>query len=124
MTAAKRHVVVDPTVDLARGPAPRCGLSLPATTWGEVDLDLAPRVLINGQTATWSSTRSLTSTAVSVEQAATALGTIAVGKRADFLLVDGDPLADIRALRRIRVVVAGGKAYDPSKLWRSVDFRP
>jgi imidazolonepropionase-like amidohydrolase len=52
------------------------------------------------------------------------LGTIEAGKRADFLLVDGDPLADIRALRNIRVVVAGGKAYDPAKLWRSVGFTP
>jgi imidazolonepropionase-like amidohydrolase len=52
------------------------------------------------------------------------LGTIAVGKRADFILVDGDPLADIRALRRIRVVVADGRAYDPAKLWRSVGFAP
>ena len=42
----------------------------------------------------------------------------------DFLLVDGDPLADIRALRRIRVVVAGGRAYDPAALWRSVGFTP
>jgi imidazolonepropionase-like amidohydrolase len=52
------------------------------------------------------------------------LGTIEAGKRADFLLVDGDPLADIRALRRIRVVVAGGRAYDPAALWRSVGFTP
>jgi imidazolonepropionase-like amidohydrolase len=52
------------------------------------------------------------------------LGSIEAGKRADFLLVDGDPLADIRALRRIRVVVADGKAYDPDKLWRSVGFAP
>jgi len=52
------------------------------------------------------------------------LGTIEVGKRADFLLVDGDPLADIHALRRIRVVVAAGRAYDPIKLWHSVGFKP
>ena len=52
------------------------------------------------------------------------LGTIAAGKRADFILVDGDPLADIRALRRIRIVVASGKAYDPAQLWRSVGFSP
>jgi len=52
------------------------------------------------------------------------LGTVEAGKRADFLLVDGDPLADIRALRRIRVVVAGGRAYDPAALWRSVGFTP
>jgi imidazolonepropionase-like amidohydrolase len=52
------------------------------------------------------------------------LGTVEAGKRADFLLVDGDPLADIRALRRIRVVVAAGRAYDPAALWRSVGFTP
>jgi hypothetical protein len=52
------------------------------------------------------------------------LGTIAVGKRADFILVDGDPLADIRALRHIRIVVAAGRSYDPAKLWQSVGFTP
>lgn len=52
------------------------------------------------------------------------LGTIAAGKRADFILIDGDPLADIRALRRIRIVVASGRAYDPAQLWRSVGFSP
>lgn len=52
------------------------------------------------------------------------LGTIEAGKRADFILVNGDPLADIRALRKVRVVVTGGRAYDPAKLWRSVGFSP
>jgi imidazolonepropionase-like amidohydrolase len=52
------------------------------------------------------------------------LGSIEVGKRADFILVDGDPLTDIRALRRVRIVVASGKAYDPDQLWRSVGFSP
>lgn len=52
------------------------------------------------------------------------LGTIEAGKRADFVVVDGDPLADIRALRKIRVVVTGGRAYDPAALWRSVGFTP
>jgi hypothetical protein len=28
LTAAKRHVVLDPTVDLARGPPPRCAPSI------------------------------------------------------------------------------------------------
>lgn len=52
------------------------------------------------------------------------LGTIAAGKLADFIVVDGDPLADIRALRRVTLVVAGGKTYDPAKLWQSVGFTP
>ncbi len=37
-----------------------------------------------------------------------AFGLIAVGKRADLLLVDGDPLADLGALERIRAVVVRG----------------
>lgn len=35
-------------------------------------------------------------------------GSIAVGKRADLLLVDGDPTADLDALARIRAVIKGG----------------
>jgi imidazolonepropionase-like amidohydrolase len=36
------------------------------------------------------------------------VGTIDTGKTADFVLVEGDPLADIRHARRIVVVVKGG----------------
>jgi imidazolonepropionase-like amidohydrolase len=37
------------------------------------------------------------------------LGTIEPGKLADILVVDGDPLADIRALERVAFVVRGGE---------------
>jgi hypothetical protein len=36
-------------------------------------------------------------------------GTIDVGKRADFVLLDGNPLTDIRHTRRIATVVVGGR---------------
>jgi len=52
------------------------------------------------------------------------LGTVQAGKRADLIVVDGDPLADIRALRNVALVVAAGRAYDPAKLWASVGFTP
>jgi len=52
------------------------------------------------------------------------LGTVSAGKWADLILVDGDPLTDIRALRRIVSVVAAGRIYDPADLWRSVGFEP
>ena len=52
------------------------------------------------------------------------LGTLEPGKIADFLIVDGDPLADIRNLRRITAVVKDGRAYDPAKLWTMVGFSP
>jgi imidazolonepropionase-like amidohydrolase len=50
-------------------------------------------------------------------------GTIEAGKRADLVLVNGDPLADIRDLRQVARVVANGRLYDSQKLWHSVGFR-
>jgi imidazolonepropionase-like amidohydrolase len=35
-------------------------------------------------------------------------GTVDVGKDADLVLLDGDPLADIRTTRRIVAVIRGG----------------
>jgi imidazolonepropionase-like amidohydrolase len=52
------------------------------------------------------------------------LGTIAVGKRADMVLLDGDPLADIRNTRRVDKTIASGAVYDPAPLWQSVNFTP
>ena len=51
-------------------------------------------------------------------------GTIAVGKRADLVVLDADPLANISNLRRTRFVVTNGKMYEPAALWRLAGFRP
>ncbi len=51
-------------------------------------------------------------------------GSIAPGKRADLILVDGNPLQDFTALRRVERVVTAGRMYDPAPLWRSVGFEP
>jgi imidazolonepropionase-like amidohydrolase len=37
------------------------------------------------------------------------LGTLEVGKLADILLVDGDPLQDLQVLKKVRAVFLGGK---------------
>jgi imidazolonepropionase-like amidohydrolase len=50
-------------------------------------------------------------------------GTVEAGKRADLILVDGDPLKDIKNLRRVTRVVADGRVYDAAALWRSVGFK-
>ncbi|WP_238006437.1 amidohydrolase family protein [Dactylosporangium sp. AC04546] len=42
------------------------------------------------------------------------IGTIEAGKVADLILVDGDPLADISALRRVRQVIQGGVPRYPA----------
>ncbi|WP_067828228.1 amidohydrolase family protein [Nocardia inohanensis] len=47
-------------------------------------------------------------------------GTIAPGMRADLVLIDGDPLADISATRRIRRVWCGGVEHTPAGSSRSL----
>ena len=44
------------------------------------------------------------------------MGTIAVGRRADLVLLDADPLADIGNTRRISLVVSAGRVLDPQTL--------
>ena len=43
-------------------------------------------------------------------------GTIAPGMRADLVLLDADPLADIRNTQRIRAVLVGGRVLDRAEL--------
>jgi imidazolonepropionase-like amidohydrolase len=43
-------------------------------------------------------------------------GSIAAGKRADLVLVDGDPTRDIAAVRNTLAVVCRGVVYDPAEL--------
>ena len=49
-------------------------------------------------------------------------GSIEVGKRADLMLVEGDPLQNISNLRRVVSVVKDGRMYDSRRLGRSVGF--
>jgi imidazolonepropionase-like amidohydrolase len=51
-------------------------------------------------------------------------GTVEVGKRADLILVNGDPLTNIMDLRKVSRVVSNGRVYDPAKLWQAVGFKP
>ena len=50
-------------------------------------------------------------------------GTVEAGKRADLVLVQGNPLEDISNLRRVVSVVTGGRMYDSRKLAHSVGFK-
>jgi imidazolonepropionase-like amidohydrolase len=51
-------------------------------------------------------------------------GTIEVGKRADLIVLDRDPLADISNIRSVRTVVSRGRIYDSAEMWRLVGFTP
>jgi len=52
------------------------------------------------------------------------LGSVTPGKLADLYLVDGDPTVDIRAIRKGRLVLAGGAAYYPDELDAAIDIQP
>ena len=43
-------------------------------------------------------------------------GTVAVGKRADLLLLEGNPLQDIKNTRRIAGVIVGGRYFSRNEL--------
>jgi imidazolonepropionase-like amidohydrolase len=52
------------------------------------------------------------------------VGTIEPGKRADMILLDGNPLENFASLRKVTRVIANGRVYDPAQLWKSAGFEP
>jgi imidazolonepropionase-like amidohydrolase len=51
-------------------------------------------------------------------------GVIAPGKFADLILVDGDPLKNMRDLDKITTVIKGGTLYDPAAIERALGITP
>jgi imidazolonepropionase-like amidohydrolase len=51
-------------------------------------------------------------------------GRIASGMVADLVLIDGDPLAEITALRRASLVVQGRVAYRPAQVYDALGLKP
>jgi imidazolonepropionase-like amidohydrolase len=51
-------------------------------------------------------------------------GTIEAGKRADLVLVAGRPDRKISDIRKVKIVIAAGRAFDCAELWKSVGFQP
>jgi imidazolonepropionase-like amidohydrolase len=52
------------------------------------------------------------------------LGSITVGKRADFMLVDGNPAQKISDIRRCHLVMKDGTLYESAKLYEAVGIKP
>ena len=46
------------------------------------------------------------------------------GKLADFFLVPGDPVADLKAIKTIRLVSKGGTVYFPSEIYPHFGIKP
>ena len=51
-------------------------------------------------------------------------GSIEVGKESDLVLVEGNPLKDISAIRRATLVLKGNTAYKPDELYEAVGVKP
>ncbi|MBC7990404.1 MAG: amidohydrolase family protein [Luteimonas sp.] len=51
-------------------------------------------------------------------------GSIAAGKRADLILVDGDPTTNISDIRKVALVIKNGTAYYPSELYEALGVKP
>ena len=50
------------------------------------------------------------------------LGTVEAGKRAELVLLDADPLADIRNTQRVNAVVTGGRICRRPSLDKMLEF--
>jgi imidazolonepropionase-like amidohydrolase len=52
------------------------------------------------------------------------VGTVELGKRADLIILDGNPLESIHNIRKVEFVITNGTMYNCAELWRSVGFQP
>jgi len=52
------------------------------------------------------------------------VGTVEPGKRADVIILDGNPLESIHNIRKVEFVITNGTMYNCAELWRSVGFQP
>jgi imidazolonepropionase-like amidohydrolase len=51
-------------------------------------------------------------------------GTVETGKRGDLILVNGNPLENIRNIRNVEYVITNGTMFPTVALWQSVGFKP
>jgi len=88
------------------------GYSLPRELELYVQAGLTPMQAI--QTATI--------TAAQVMNMDKTMGSIKTGKQADLLILDANPLTEIRNVRKVFMVIKEGQQYDPHVLHKMVGF--
>lgn len=52
------------------------------------------------------------------------VGTIEVGRRADLIVLDANPIENISNIRKVRLVMTQGRLFDCAKLWELAGFQP
>jgi imidazolonepropionase-like amidohydrolase len=85
-------------------------------TFPGYDLHRELQLLVKAGLTPLQALRAATITPAEFLEAADSLGTVAPGKMADLVLLDADPLQDIRNTERIAAVVLGGRYLPKSKL--------
>ncbi|MFY8035513.1 MAG: amidohydrolase family protein, partial [Cyclobacteriaceae bacterium] len=50
------------------------------------------------------------------------LGSVEAGKKANLILIDGDPLKNISDIRKVDLVMKAGNIYQPKALYQSYGF--
>ena len=48
------------------------------------------------------------------------IGSISAGKKADMILIDGNPVENISNIRKTKLVIKDGILYDPAKLYEAI----
>ena len=52
------------------------------------------------------------------------MGSIKVGKLADLIIVDGDPVKNISDIRRVEMTMKDGALFESAKVYRSLGVKP
>ena len=100
------------------GEAAHRGVAIGAGTDTEQPSDLHEELawLVHCGLSTTSAIRSATLTAARALGQESSLGTVEPGKYADLVVLDADPVRDIRAVTRIWRIIKDGQIYDPAGL--------
>ena len=104
----------DAGIPILAGTDATAGLMLHRELELEVRAGIPPAKAL--QIATWNAARLL--------KQERELGSIAPGKRADFLLVEGNPVQHISDIRRCRIVMKNGVLYKSSDVYGAVGIKP
>jgi len=70
----------------------------------------------------WEAIQTATIVPARVMNQASVLGSVETGKNADLILVDGNPLENIRNIRKVSLVIKDGQLYDPGALHKMAGF--
>ena len=104
----------DAGIPILAGTDSTAGIMLHRELELEVEAGIPPAKAL--QIATWQAARLLKESAD--------LGSIAAGKRADFLLVEGNPAQHISDIRRCRMVAKNGTFYESAKVYAAAGIKP